>query len=106
MLSVLPTNFSSLNFTFFLSMLGDHMQKIGDSASLLDAFHVLDEKRSNYISVSVLHHLLTECGSDPISHEEFEALLLCAGLTSSGQIDYQKLTKMLTLEDFAESDLQ
>lgn len=101
MLAEVPENASGLNFTLFLAMMGDRMQGTDSAADLLQAFEVLDEKRSGFISSDLLRQHLTTTG-DMLTDDEFDQVLRGVELNAAGHIDYRHFVKTLTHAEQAE----
>lgn len=95
MLAAVPANASGLNFTLFLAMMGDRMQGTDSAADLLQAFEVLDEHRTGFISADLLRQHMTTTG-DRLTDEEFDQILRGTELNASGHIDYRHFVRTLT----------
>ncbi|PJF19987.1 hypothetical protein PSACC_00198 [Paramicrosporidium saccamoebae] len=95
MLAELPEGSPGLNFTLFLAMMGERMQGIDTEADLLNAFEVLDERRTGHISSDLLREYFTTMG-DRLCEEEFDLMLRGTELDANGHINYRHFVKTLT----------
>lgn len=91
----IPKESNGMNFTLFLTLMGEKIQEIDGEDELLAAFEVLDEQRTGYISTDQLSNFLTKMG-DPLSEEEFDQMLRCADLNSAGHFNYRHFVKAIT----------
>lgn len=98
MLAELPEGSTGLNFTLFLAMMGERMQGIDSEADLLNAFEVLDENRTGYISADLLREHFTTLG-DRLTAEEFDLMLRGTELDANGHLNYRHFVKTLTLAE-------
>lgn len=105
MLADIPTGSDGLNFTLFLAMMGDRMQGTDSESELLQAFEVLDPRRTGLISTDSLKEYLTTMG-DRISEEDFELMLRGVQSDDAGRINYRQFVKTLTHAEQEEISIQ
>lgn len=96
MMADIPKEAPGMNFTLFLTLMGEKLQDIDAEGELLAAFEVLDEARSGFISTDLLRQHLMGSGEPPLSEEEFELMLRGAQLNAHGHLDYRHFVKALT----------
>lgn len=101
MLAELPEGTAGLNFTLFLSLMGERMAGVDCAADLLQAFEVLDEHRAGSIPAETFREVMTGLG-DRLTEEECEAVLRGIELDQRGHIDYRQLVKTLTHAEHTE----
>lgn len=96
MMADIPREAPGMNFTLFLTLMGEKLQDIDAESDLLAAFEVLDETRSGFISTELLRQHLMGSGEPPLSEEEFELMLRGAQLNAQGHLNYRHFVKALT----------
>lgn len=68
---------------------------IGSEKDILQAFSVIDEDKSGYISPAELRFLLTSVGDNPLTEDEADELIHLADMDGDGLISYAEFFSTL-----------
>ncbi|XP_057704363.1 calmodulin-like protein 4a [Corythoichthys intestinalis] len=86
----------SLDFSTFLTMMHRQMQQEDPKTEILEAFRMTDKQKKGYIQASELRAKLTMLG-EKLTAKEVDELFQEASITSSGIVNYEDFTEMVTL---------
>ncbi|CAJ0564973.1 unnamed protein product, partial [Mesorhabditis spiculigera] len=85
-----------LNFTTFLSMFGEKMHGSDTFSALVDAFKMFDKTGTGKMKEQDLMGLLMNKRGNPLSDDEYQAMLKGKPPIDKGEVDYVAFAKMLT----------
>ncbi|PWA00608.1 hypothetical protein BB558_003332 [Smittium angustum] len=83
-----------INFTMFLTMMGEHLNGTDPEAEILAAFEAFDENGNGLINANELTEALMYMG-DRLSQEEIDAMFRSVPIDQNGMVVYKKLVQML-----------
>ncbi|OQR78138.1 myosin regulatory light chain sqh-like [Tropilaelaps mercedesae] len=89
-----------INFTMFLTLFAERLRQTDPADVIRDAFSLLDEANTGYVSQDRLRELLTTMG-DRLNDEQVDDIFRSAPIDKSGNFDYIEFTRILKhgLED-------
>ncbi|WRT68386.1 uncharacterized protein IL334_005362 [Kwoniella shivajii] len=87
-----------INFTQFLSMMGEHLIQLDNEQELVDAFACFDEGDKGFVDVKEVRKWLGEMG-DRMSEEEIERLFSGPFTDRQGRFNYLEFAKVLRVND-------
>ncbi|WVO13446.1 hypothetical protein L204_101062 [Cryptococcus depauperatus] len=94
-----PVNPSDgVNFTQFLSMMGEHLIQLDPEPDLLEAFACFDEGDKGYVDVNQMRKHLGEMG-DRMEDWEIEKLFFGPFTDRQGRFNYREFAKTLRAND-------
>merc|ERR1712039_1118379 len=70
-----------------------------DDSAFVHAFEMLDINKDGYIPLAELRNILMKEGSQPLSEQEVDELMMFADLEVDGLIEYRSLLKWLSNPD-------
>ncbi|WWC63283.1 uncharacterized protein I303_105883 [Kwoniella dejecticola CBS 10117] len=87
-----------INFTQFLSMMGEHLIQLDNEKELIDAFACFDEGDKGWVDVKEVRKWLAEMG-DRMNEEEIERLFSGPFTDRQGRFNYLEFAKVLRVND-------
>ncbi|CAK8689666.1 myosin regulatory light chain, smooth muscle-like isoform X2 [Clavelina lepadiformis] len=84
-----------LNFTVFLSMMGDKIKGTDPEEVIVQAFKLLDSDDKGVLNKNVLAELLTT-QADRFSKQELQQMFDIAPIDAAGNLDYKSLCYIVT----------
>jgi len=87
-----------LNFTLFLTLMGERVQSasLATESELIEALQHFDDHQTGLLSVENLRDILTTGGGEQrLSEVEFELLLRDAQVDARGFVDYKEFIKTI-----------
>ena len=84
----------SINFTMFLTLMGEKLNGTDQEGEIMQAFEILDEQKSGYIDADELREYLTTMG-DRFTDEEVDIMFKGAPVNGKNQFDYRKFVQVL-----------
>ncbi|WWC71578.1 uncharacterized protein I206_105536 [Kwoniella pini CBS 10737] len=96
--SVKGISSEGINFTQFLSMMGEHLIQLDNEKELIDAFSCFDENDKGWIDVNEVRKWLAEMG-DRMNEEEIERLFSGPFTDRQGRFNYLEFAKVLRVND-------
>ncbi|KAI3647828.1 hypothetical protein MP228_008049 [Amoeboaphelidium protococcarum] len=84
----------SINFTMFLTMMGEKLSGTDPENEILEAFAVFDENNAGFIETELMKEYLTTMG-DRFTDDEVEILFRRGNLDKNGRFDYREFVKLL-----------
>ncbi|KAG8933261.1 hypothetical protein FRC03_006655 [Tulasnella sp. 419] len=83
-----------VNFTMFLTMMGEHLLELDNEAELLEAFECFDENDEGKVKVEELRKWLKEVG-ERMDDDEIDRLLKGPFTDRQGNFNYREWVKVL-----------
>lgn len=83
-----------VNFTMFLTMMGEHLLELDSEAELLEAFESFDENDDGKVKCDEIRRWLSEAG-ERMDHEEIDRLLKGPFTDRQGYFNYKEWVKVL-----------
>ncbi|KAJ1724973.1 hypothetical protein LPJ53_000827 [Coemansia erecta] len=83
-----------INFTMFLTLMGEHLSGTDSESEILAAFEAFDIDRNGLISVTELKDALMQMG-DRFTQKEVDIMFKHAPVTPKGQLKYREFVQML-----------
>ncbi|KAJ2781433.1 hypothetical protein GGI15_003219 [Coemansia interrupta] len=83
-----------INFTMFLTLMGEHLSGTDSESEILAAFEAFDIDRNGLISVVELKDALMQMG-DRFTQKEVDIMFKHAPVTPAGQLKYREFVQML-----------
>ena len=84
----------SINFTMFLTLMGEKMNGTDPEHEILQAFECLDEQKSGKLDADDLRELLTTMG-DRFTDEEVDIMFKGAPVDAAGNFNYRQFVRVL-----------
>jgi Ca2+-binding EF-hand superfamily protein len=84
----------SINFTMFLTLMGDKLSGTDPEAEILAAFECFDEKKAGLIDAESLREHLTTMG-DRFTDEEVDIMFKGAPVDKNGMFNYREFVRVL-----------
>ncbi|GFZ49513.1 hypothetical protein JCM24511_07633 [Saitozyma sp. JCM 24511] len=92
------TRSDSINFTQFLTMMGDHLRQLDAEADLVEAFACFDEEDKGWVDVGVVRKYLAEMG-DRMDEAEIDRLFSGPFTDRQGRFHYIDFAKVLRVSE-------
>ncbi|KAJ2454123.1 hypothetical protein EV183_001725 [Coemansia sp. RSA 2336] len=83
-----------INFTMFLTLMGEHLSGTDSESEILAAFRAFDMDGNGLIDIEELKHALMEMG-DRFDANEVATMLKHAPITPQGHLQYHEFVQML-----------
>ncbi|KAF8338023.1 calcium-binding EF-hand domain-containing protein [Cantharellus anzutake] len=92
-----------VNFTMFLTMMGEHLLELDSEAELLEAFESFDENDDGKVKCDEIRKWLSEVG-DRMDHTEIDKLLKGPFTDRQGYFNYREWVKVLRVNADEDED--
>lgn len=83
-----------INFTMFLTLMGEKLSGTDPENEILLAFEVFDEKKTGFINADIFREHMTSMG-DRFTDEEVDVLFKGAPVDSKGNFNYREFARIL-----------
>ncbi|KAJ1918695.1 hypothetical protein H4219_002417 [Mycoemilia scoparia] len=83
-----------INFTMFLTLMGEHLNGTDPETEILAAFQTFDDQKNGLISVDDMKEALMTTG-ERFTYDEVEFMFKDAPVDANGYLNYKKFVQML-----------
>lgn len=84
----------SINFTMFLTLMGEKLSGTDPEQEIMAAFECFDEKRAGMLDAEELREFLTTMG-DRFTDDEVDIMFKGAPVDKNGQFNYKEFVRVL-----------
>ncbi|KAG8699647.1 hypothetical protein FRC12_011946 [Ceratobasidium sp. 428] len=92
-----------VNFTMFLTMMGEHLLELDPEAELIEAFECFDDGDTGFVKGDEIRKWLRDVG-DRMSDDEIERFLKGPFMDRQGNFNYKEWVKVLRVNEENEDD--
>ncbi|KXS19337.1 EF-hand [Gonapodya prolifera JEL478] len=84
----------AINFTMFLTLMGEKMSGTDPEHEILQAFECFDEKKNGYVNADELREFMTSMG-ERFTDEEVDTMFKASPVDSQGLFNYRDFVRVL-----------